>query len=360
MKYFLIAGEPSGDLHGSGLISALKDLDPDAQFRGMGGDMMIKAGLHADAHIAEFSIMGFVEVLGNIFRLRRLMNDLIQAVDDFQPDRIILIDYGGFNLRFAKRMHQKSRQVDYYILPKVWAWNEKRVRKIKRYVHKGYVIFPFEEDYFRQHGVDATYVGNPVVAQNEAVGKANGPVDMNEHQIVLLPGSRRQEIKRILPVLLELPHSFKNYTFKLALREASDLVPSDLPSNVEVVYGHTHQVIRESVCAIATSGTVNLETALWNVPQIVVYKANALSYWIGRMVVKIKYISPVNLILNRGLIAERIQSSCNAITLKHDLEQLLDPQIRQEIQHGYRELKSTLTNRNASIFTAKQILEHKE
>ncbi|MBI1305387.1 MAG: lipid-A-disaccharide synthase [Bacteroidetes bacterium] len=355
MKYFVIAGEASGDLHGSRLIRAIKKLDETAEFRGMGGDMMIEAGLDPIAHIREFSIMGFVEVLLKFVSIRKLFKRTESAISDFKPDKVILIDYGGFNLRMAKRVKKMGIPVHYYILPKVWAWNEGRVKKIRDFVDFAYVIFPFEEKWFKQRGVNAMYVGNPVVSTIETYRSVAGKTEPSENHIALLPGSRKQEIQRILPVMLLVAERFTNFEFTIAIREKSELIPETLPSNVRVETGNTYHTVMTSRLALVTSGTANLETAMLNTPQVVLYKASPLSYWIGKRVVKVKFISPVNLILNRALITELIQTDCNLINLERETERLLDGESANNIRAGYAELTEMLTSKDAAMETASAI-----
>jgi lipid-A-disaccharide synthase len=359
MRYFIIAGETSGDLHGSGLMRELAALDEHAEFMGMGGDKMVSQGLNTVVHIDKMNFMGFYEVLNKLRQIRQSLKSMKHALTGFKPDHIILIDYGGFNLRMAKFAHKAGLRVHYYILPKVWAWNEGRIKKISRYVRKAYVIFPFEEGYFKKGGIDVEYCGNPSVEGLANFLNEGQKDEVNPHQIALLPGSRKQEIDRILPVMLSITKAFSNYQFVIAVGSQNCDIPQNLPKNVTIVTGSTYSVVRSSSAAIVTSGTANLETAILNTPQIVVYKANPLSYWIGKMVVKIKYISPVNLILNRTLCKELIQYECNKVNLSKSLEECLDEANAAKIRNGYAELRTLLGSRHPSAEIAKRIVAKK-
>lgn len=356
MKYFVIAGEASGDLHGSDLVVALKANDPSAEIIGMGGDKMEHAGMVLFRHYSEYSFMGFVEVLFNLSKIRRLLKAIKAKIKTENPDHVVLIDYGGFNLKIAKFCKELGVPVHFYILPKVWAWNEKRVRKIRDYVDQGYCIFPFEEAYFKGHGVNAVYVGNPVVNQINRF-LSNHTVCRGKY-IALLPGSRDQEIYRILPTLLRYARKSPDKRFKLAAHDVSKYDGIDLPENVEICDKSTYETVANAKAAIVTSGTANLETALLKTPQVVVYQANRLSYEIGKRVVKIKYISPVNLILDRLLIKELIQSDFDVVHLEEEVEACLTGHTRKQILEGYNELADILENKNAGEVVAKHIIAY--
>lgn len=356
MKYFVIAGEASGDLHGSDLVGALKAHDSSAVIIGMGGDKMERAGMELFRHYGEYSFMGFVEILLNLSKIRRLLKDVKTKIQSEAPDHVVLIDYGGFNLKIAKFCKKLGIPVHFYILPKVWAWNEKRVRKIRDYVDQGYCIFPFEEAYFKSHGVNAIYVGNPVVNQINRF-LSDHTISRGKY-IALLPGSRDQEIYRILPTLLRYARKSPDKRFKLAAHDASKYEGIELPDNVELSDKSTYETVANAKAAIVTSGTANLETALLKTPQVVVYQANRLSYEIGKRVVKIKYISPVNLILDRLLIKELIQSDFDVVHLEEEVEACLTGDTRMEILRGYTELSNLLENKNAGEVVAKHIIAY--
>ncbi len=356
MRYFIIAGEASGDLHASSIMKEIRGLDSSAEFQGMGGPQMIHEGLTVVHHMDEMNFMGFYEVVRNLSRVNKVLKNMKRALKNYKPQKLILVDFGGFNLRMAKYAKQLGIEVHFYILPKVWAWNESRLKKIKQFVDKGYVIFPFEEEYFRRGAVDATYCGNPTVEGLSAFFEHGLPKTVNPKQIALLPGSRPQEIKRILPVMLSIVPSFNNYQFVIAIGNNAHLLPEKLPANVTVVSGSTYSIVYASKAAIVTSGTANLETALLMTPQIVVYKANPLSYFIGKRLVKIKFISPVNLILNKPLCRELIQNDCNQVTLTKAVEEVLGKDKSSEILAGYEQLRKQLGDAHPSKEVASRII----
>ncbi|MCB9263019.1 MAG: lipid-A-disaccharide synthase [Flavobacteriales bacterium] len=361
MKYFFIAGEVSGDLHASHLIDAIKKVDADATFVGMGGDKMLACGMQLTAHIKQYSFMGFVEVLQNLSKIKRLYRLITSEIVSQKPDKVVLVDYGGFNLKIAKFCKQHGFETHFYILPKVWAWNEKRVKKIKKYVDFGYCIFPFEENYFRTFGINANYVGHPVVEQVDAFLSTTKSIDINKNQVALLPGSREQEIKKMLPPMLEVASMRPNLNFVIAANDYTiEKHLPKLPQNVKIEFGKTFETLMQSQVALVTSGTANLETALLNVPQIVCYKANKLSYAIGKRVVKIKYISPVNLILDKAVIKELIQNDLNAINLAAELDSILETKNALKIKEEYNHLRKVLGNKKAATETANFILKHKK
>ncbi len=355
MKYFIIAGEPSGDLHGADLVSELKAFDTSAQVIGMGGDKMKTAGMELSVHYSEYSFMGLTEVIKNLRKIKSLLDRIKKEIVRFNPDKVVFIDYGGFNLKVAKFCKNMGFQTHFFILPKVWAWNEKRVHKIRKYVDFGYCIFPFEEDYFRSRGVNAYFVGNPVANQVEKYLKENSLPKKVANQIALLPGSRNQEIDKILPDMLAYARSQPNYSFKIAAHSAKMIQDFPLPPNVELAEESTFQVVLSSVAAVVTSGTANLETALLGTVQVVCYKANSLSYFIGKRLIKIKYISPVNLILDKLVIKELIQNDMNTVNLTTEVDHLLDEAASAKIKDDYKTLKSMLSGKSAAHETAKHI-----
>ncbi len=359
MKYFLIAGEASGDLHGADVVSEIRGLDKDAQIVGMGGDKMKSAGTKLIVSYKEYSFMGFVEVLFNLRKIKKLFTIVKQSILDNKPDRVVLIDYGGFNLKIAKFCHELSIPTHFYILPKTWAWNEKRVLKIKKYVDKGYCIFPFEEEYFKGHGINASYVGNPVQHQIQEYLSNRKDTTRIEKQIALLPGSRKQEIERITPRMLEFAKTRKDLSFVLAAHDREAYGTFTFPHNVRFSDKSTYDIVAESQAAIVTSGTANLETALLNTPQVVVYVANSISYAIGKRLVRLKYISPVNLIMDKLVIKELIQDDYNIVTLESEVNRLLDTKTSKMMTSNYQELKTILGNNSAAHEVAKSITEQK-
>jgi len=361
MKYYLIAGEASGDLHGANLIKSIKEEDANPEFRYFGGDLMRAEGGTLSKHISELAFMGFVEVVLNI---RIIFKNLKQAKEDilaFKPDAVILIDFPGFNLKIAEFAKKNNIQVFYYISPKVWAWNQKRVLKIKKVVDRMFCILPFEVDFYKRWGMDVDYVGNPLM---DAIA-ANQPDDLFKvnHNlsvkpvIALLPGSRRQELSSVLPVMVKLKDNFPEHQFVIA--GAPNFKTEDYnavigASEIPVVFNETYNLLLHSVAAVVTSGTATLETALLKVPQVVVYKGNAISVAIARALVNIKYISLVNLVMDEAVVKELIQQDCTADVITEELKNLLDDHLyRTRMLIRYDELASRIGEAGASSRAAK-------
>lgn len=366
MKYYLIAGEASGDLHGSNLMKALKNEDTDAQFRFLGGDLMVAQGGDIVKHYSAMGFMGFVEVLLN---LRTILSNLKSTKADllaYKPDALVLIDFPGFNLKIAEFAKKNGIKVFYYISPKVWAWNQKRVLKIKKVVDKMFCILPFEVDFYRSWGMEVDYVGNPLL---DAISDFKIDVNFRANNslgdkpiIAFLPGSRDQEIKRILPDMLALVETFPNYQFVIAgapgftKQYYQQFIQTSI---VPVVYSNTYNLLKNAEAAVVASGTATLETALLKVPQIVVYKGNPISISIARMLVKIKFISLVNLIMDKPVVKELIQEECNPEMLTKELEAILhDPVYRSQMLLNYEQLAEKMGEPGASAKTAKLILQN--
>lgn len=359
MKYYVIAGEASGDLHGANLIRALKERDEAAEFRCWGGELIQEAaGTPLVEHYRNTAFMGFVEVVKNLRTILRFIRECKEDLVKYQPDVLILIDYPGFNLRIADFAKKQGLRVFYYISPQIWAWNTGRVHKIKRMVDRMFVILPFERDFYQKWEVDVDFVGHPLLDAVEAE-KANQTTAFYEQNglddkpiVALLPGSRVQEIKRMLPIMLETISHFPTYQFVIAgaaAMEASFYQEFIGNSTVKMVKNQTYGLLRHAEAALVTSGTATLETALYGVPQVVCYKGNALSYQLGKRLVKVKYISLVNLILDRGLVKELIQDDLNKESLKNELSLLLeDADYRTTLLEGYRELTDILGGAGAS------------
>lgn len=366
MKYYIIAGEASGDLHGSNLINELKKLDATATIRCWGGDKMQAAGAHLVKHYRDLAFMGFWEVLKNIFTILRNLSFCKKDIDQFQPDTLVLIDYPGFNLRIAKWAKKKGLRIIYYISPQVWAWKENRVKMMKQAIDKMIVILPFEKDYFKNKwNWDVEYVGHPLVEVVErfksgvqrsesGVGSResvnHSPLITHHSPIVaLLPGSRKQEILKKLPVMLEVSKGFPSYQFIVAKAPGLDdnFYSSLLRSynNVSAVSGKTYDLLMQANAALVTSGTATLETALFGIPEVVCYKGSFLSYEIGRRLVKVKYISLVNLIMDKPVVKELIQHDMNAKNLQHELHELLTNEQRiSQLKKDYADLKNILSD----------------
>lgn len=364
-RLYLIAGEVSGDLHGSSLVRALNRRFSCIEMRGMGGDRMNAAGVELAQHIEGVSFMGFVEVVQNLPTIWRLFRKIERDLLEFKPDALLLIDYPGFNLRMARFARKHGIPVVYYIAPQVWAWNAGRAHKIKRLIDLLLVILPFEPDFFAGYGVAAHFVGHPLLdvlpePQDSVAPEALALKD-ERPLVLLLPGSRKQEVSRMLPVMLEVARRRPELQFALALApnlKAEALELENAPSNLKIVQGKTYDLLRVADFALVTSGTATLETALLNVPQIVCYRASRVSYEIARRVIRVPYISLVNLILGREAVPELIQQEMNADRLAALLdEKLLDENQRKKTLADYDELRDRLKRRGASERAAELIAE---
>ena len=363
MKYYIIAGEASGDLHASNLIKQLKLLDSSAMIRGWGGDLMKSQGVDLIKHYSDLAFMGFIEVIAN---LKTILSNIEFCKNDlmhFQPDVLILVDYPGFNLRIAKFAHSIGFKVFYYISPQVWAWKQSRVHSIKKTVDMMFVILPFEKDFYKKFDYDVSFVGHPLLDVIEEEKTSENFFLENELPakpvIALLPGSRRQEISTMLPVMMSVQDEFTEYQFVIG---AAPSVPTKFYNSlignteIKIVYGRSYDLLRVSKAALVTSGTATLETALFEVPEVVCYKGNALSYQIARQLVKVKYISLVNLILDKPALKELIQSDFNKENLIRELKKLLyDASCRNEMLHSFKEIKKILGGKGASERTAKEM-----
>lgn len=367
MRYYIIAGEASGDLHASNLMKEIRLRDNDAVFRCWGGDLMEKQGGFLVKHYRDLAFMGFIEVLTN---LRTIMKNLKFCKEDilaYNPDILILVDYPGFNLRIAEFAHKNGIKVFYYISPQIWAWKKSRVHKIKKVVDRMFVILPFEQDFYARYNYDVDFVGHPLLDalpehfdesdKRIFTGKNNLP---DKPIIALLPGSRKQEINTILPVMLKIVKDFPGYQFVIG---AAPSVPSDLYARITgdhpvmVVYGQMHNLLKFSDAAVVTSGTATLETALMEVPQVVCYKGSPFSYFIARSIVKIKYISLVNLIMDQLIVKELIQYELNPENLKEELVSIIyDENYRKRMMDNYKSLKQKLGGRGASAKAASMMI----
>lgn len=362
MKYYVIAGEASGDLHGSNLIQEIKKLDGNADFRCWGGDKMEAAGAVLVKHYRHLAFMGFVEVLKNLKTILKNLDVCKKDILAYQPGVLILIDYPGFNLRIAKWAKQQGIKVIYYISPQVWAWKENRVKAIKRDVDKMLVILPFEKEFYSKWNYDVEYVGHPLVN----VIKQFAPAEKlfpGKNIIALLPGSRKQEILKKLPIMLEASRNFSGYHFVIAKAPGVEesfynelLAPY---SNVSFVVNKTYGLLSESKGALVTSGTATLETALFGVPEVVCYKGNNISYQIAKRLVKIKYICLVNLIMDKEVVKELIQDELTVENITKELSLVLqDPARQQQLKTDYTSLKNLLgKGGNASANAARSIVD---
>lgn len=373
MKYYIIAGEASGDLHGSNLMKGLNQVDPNPEYRIWGGELMQTQGGKLVKHYKDLAVMGFVEVLLNAKTIKKNMAFCKQDMLRYKPDVLILIDYPGFNLRMAEFAHLNGIKVFYYISPKVWAWKKSRVKKIKQFVDKMFVIFPFEPDWYKQYNYDVIFEGNPLLdAVNEELQHKSSFNDFiqenyleNKPIIALVPGSRKQEIAKKLPVMLKAASKFTDY--QLVITGAPSMERefyAKFTKNYEakLIFGKTYDILSHSTAALVTSGTATLETALFQIPQVVCYIGNSISVAIARMLVKIKFISLVNLIVDKEIVRELIQNDCNENTITEELNQIL-PQgkKREQMLADYKALKYKLGGAGASVRFARhmyQILQH--
>lgn len=368
MKYYIIAGEASGDLHGSNLMKALYKEDPNAEIRFWGGDLMQNAGGTLVKHYRELAFMGFIEV---IFNLKTILNNIKICKNDitaFQPDVIIFIDYPGFNLRIAKWAKERGFKTHYYISPQIWAWKESRIADIKRDIDKMYVILPFEKSFYEdKHHFPVEFVGHPLIdaIQNQPI--IDGTVFRKENQlsekpiIAVLPGSRKQEITKMLSVMLSVVDDFPEYQFVIAgapSQEYSFYEGFISKENIKFISNKTYDLLRNATAALVTSGTATLETALFKVPEVVCYKGSWASYQIAKRIITLKYISLVNLIMDEEVVAELIQEDCTSKRIREELKKILEPNHRKSLLRNYDLLTERLGGIGASEKTAKLIVNN--
>lgn len=360
MRYFIIAGEPSGDLHGSNLVKNLRLADPDADIACWGGDLMKEAGGRLLKHYRETAFMGVWEVLVNIRGIRANFSECRRQIKEMKPDVVILIDYPGFNLRMARFARKAGIRVFYYISPKFWAWREGRVEKIKQNVDRLYIIFPFEKDFYARHDYPAIFLGNPLIDHvdgwrsrvsdhnllKNSMGLDGRPV------IALLAGSRLQEVTGMLPVMAASAASYPDYQFAVA---AMDHLPARLYEEVaakfgiKIINGRTYDLLSVAEAALVTSGTATLEAALFDVPQVVCYRTSPLTYRLAKLVIKVRFISLVNLIMDREVVRELIQGDLSHVNLHRELANILSTGYRHRvIKKDYAELRGILGGGGAS------------
>ena len=367
MKYYLIAGEASGDLHGANLMRALAEIDPQAQFRFWGGDRMEAVGGKLIKHYRDLAFMGFWEVVTNLRTILRNIDLCKGDITAYQPDALIFIDYPGFNMRIAKWAKRQGIPTHYYISPQIWAWKENRIKAIRRDVDAMYVILPFEKDFYEsKHQYPVHFVGHPLLdaiaarreVSMEVFRRENG---LDERPIIaLLPGSRKQEIAKMLSVMLSVVGSYHPYQFVIAGAPSLgyDFYRQFIrEENVHFVSGKTYDLLSHAHAALVTSGTATLETALFRVPEVVCYRGNWISYQIAKRVISLKYISLVNLIMDAPVVTELIQGDLNTRNLKVELDKLLDPAYRDKLQRDYQALRERLGNEGASRRTAQAIYD---
>ncbi len=366
MNYYIIAGEKSGDLHGSNLIKALKQEDPSATIRCWGGDEMKQAGGDLAVHYREIAFMGFWEVATNLFTVLRYLAWCKKDIKAFDPDVIILIDYAGFNMKIAKFGKQNGYKTFYYISPKVWAWNQSRALNIKKHVDRMFVILPFETTFYKSYDYKVDYVGNPLLDAINAFEVNRSFLQENnltqKPVIAILPGSRKQEIANMLSVMLEVADNFPEYDFVVA---GVDNVPENFYEQVKehpavsIVFNNTYNLLAHARAAVVTSGTATLETALFNVPQVVCYKTSTISYKIAKGLIKVDYISLVNLIAAKEVVKELIQHEMNARVVSAELKKIAaETPDRQEMLGEYQKLRELMGNEKASQNTARLMVKY--
>ncbi len=355
-RYYFIAGEASGDLHAANLIDELLKLEKTATFKGFGGDLMQKAGLDLTKHYKDMAFMGFWEVLVNFFSILKNFKVVKNEILEFKPDVLVLVDYPGFNLRIAKFAKKHKIKVVYYITPQVWAWKESRINKLRRDVNLLMPILPFEPSFFAKHNINVNYVGHPLIDALEDLNSKN--IESEKPIIAILPGSRKQEISQLLPVMIEVAKYFENYQFIIAgapsiSREYYRSITKH--SNIPVLSNQTHALLKECKAAIITSGTATLEAAILKVPQIVCYKTSLISYCLARIFINVKYIALVNLICNKEVVKELIQNDFNVDSLVQELRKILNNKYRKQIFKDYENIINLLGDVGASKRAAKAI-----
>ena len=363
MNYYIIAGEASGDLHASNLIKELKKIDQAASFRCWGGDLMQKQGATLVRHYRDLAFMGFIEVIANLKTIFRNIEFCKKDLLAHRPDALILVDYPGFNLRIAKFAKEQGIKVFYYISPQVWAWKQNRVHQIKKTVDRMFVILPFEKEFYKRFDYDVDFVGHPLLDaidqfrhfENDQWKKNHG---LNDQQkiVALLPGSRKQEINTMLPLMLDASSGFKEVQFVVAA--APGISPEFYQTltknfNITIVINETYQLLSYADAALVTSGTATLETALFAIPEVVCYKGNLVSYQIAKRLIKVNYISLVNLVMDREVVKELIQHSLTVENLGKELNLLLfNDEKKKKLANDYADLKLRLGGGGASRKTS--------
>ena len=358
MKYYIIAGEASGDLHASNLMKSLLKKDSQAEFRFWGGDLMTAvAGFEPVKHYRELAFMGFLEVAKNLGTILKNIKYCKKDLQHYQPDVLILVDYPGFNLRIAEFAKSLGIKVIYYISPQLWAWKEGRVEKIRKFVDEMLVILPFEKDFYKKHNVEAHFVGHPLLdaisdLPEIDIDQFKKDNNLNAKEIIaLLPGSREQEVTKMLELMLSIRPHFEEYQFVIA---GAPSLPKEFyqkftDENVHFVSNKTYDLLRCSKAALVASGTATLETALLNIPEVVCYRTSTVSYEIGKRVVKnLKYISLVNLIMDKEIVTELIQSDLNTKNLVKELNAILEGKGKNDMLSGFEQLRAKLGGKGAS------------
>ncbi|MEL6976358.1 MAG: lipid-A-disaccharide synthase [Bacteroidota bacterium] len=369
MKYYIIAGEASGDLHGSNLIKAILRQQPEAEIRCWGGDLMQQAGGTLAKHYKEMAFMGFLEVVKNVSKIFSNIRFCKQDIAQFKPDKLVFIDFSGFNLRIAKWAKAQKYSTHYYISPQIWASREGRIKKIKRDIDFMYVILPFEQDFYeKKHHYPVNFVGHPLFdaiahtsLPDTATFRSENELDPEKPIIALLPGSRKQEVEKMLATMLSVKNLFPEYHFVIA---GAPSLPSSFykpflqNDKVALVSQQTYPLLKHSHAALVTSGTATLETALFQVPQVVCYKGNWISYQIAKRLITLNFISLVNLIMNKEVVKELIQNDLTSENLKLELSKILSGEPREKVLASYQELRQKLGGPGASEKTAALLIKN--
>ena len=356
MRIYIIAAEPSSDFIASKLVYQMKAINKNLTFRAWGGKNLEKQAVKIVVNNRQTSIMGFSSIIRNFKLVSNQFKFCKRDILAFNPDKIVLIDYAGLNLRVAKFAKNKNIEVSYYIPPKIWAWNKRRIYKIKKYVDKLYIIFPFEKDIYNSYGIKANYFGNPIFESKYENKK------LKENVIALLPGSRLQEVKKILPEMLKIVHQFSSYKFiivkssNISKSHYEDLVRKNSSKNIYISNELTFEILRKSKAALVTSGTATLEAVKMNVPQVVCYKTSKFNFYLAKLLLKIKYISLVNILLNKECVKELIQNDLNPKKLSFELNRLFDLKNSKKIAQDYKKINDLLYQKNTSKKIAADIL----
>ncbi|MDR0981616.1 MAG: lipid-A-disaccharide synthase [Culturomica sp.] len=374
MKYYIIAGEASGDLHASNLIKGLKKYDAKADVRAWGGDLMKKAGADVVKHYRDTAIMGFFTVLRNLKKIENNIKECCKDIESWQPDVIILVDYGGFNMKIARYAKTHNFKVFYYISPKIWAWNTGRIHNIKKYVDRMFVIFPFEKDFYAKYDYEVDYEGNPLVDaidgfKNDYAGRSKDNfyeqygLERGKDMLLLMPGSRQQELKNMLPKMIALEKKFGS-KFNLIVAGAPSMTEDDYAKyvaghDVKLIFDNPYRLLANADVAVVTSGTATLETALMNVPQVVVYSGEGgfFYYLLFKIFAKVKYIALPNLVVDREVVKELLMHKFTVSALEASISALLTDANRLDIQQGYAEIADKLGEAGASERFAKKMIE---
>jgi len=366
LKYYITAGEASGDLHASNLMKALKNFDNYAEFRFIGGDLMKEQGGTLVRHFKDTAYMGFLDVFMHLPAILKNIKFVKKDILDYKPDVIILVDYPGFNLRIAEFAHNAGLKVYYYISPKIWAWKQSRVHKIKVFVDKMFIIFPFEKDFYKKYDYEVEYVGNPILdaidTEKKDIYGFKKKYNLNDKKIIaLLPGSRKREIQHNFPVMLKVAEQFPDYQFVVAAApslEKEIFFKYIKDKDVKLIYNNTYEILKYSEAALVTSGTATLETAVLNIPELVCYKGDNLSYHIAKHLVKVDYISLVNLVMHNEIIKEFIQYDMTVENITEELKLIIEDNVyRNTMLLNFAKLREILGGKGASDRTAEIIVK---